>query len=235
MNRKDLGVIAKSAAMTMLVTLPILLPAAVSAGPDPVAELGLAEQAPELEVAGATVTVALGKDHYKAGEAIALVATVKNPTDAAVHVAATVQLVRIPYSSPMSRMRAMPTSTFEAPLVVDLKPGETRIVRLKTKVKMGNGDAAQLVASAGDAQVILATVAIGERPKSPFDGPPVGIAMVRPRSDIEAAEPVALPEADEIVAPEVLPTPDAPTGSLGGLGLQNPAEAAAPAIATVEK
>ncbi|PKN56414.1 MAG: hypothetical protein CVU56_16390 [Deltaproteobacteria bacterium HGW-Deltaproteobacteria-14] len=230
MNRRDLAIIAKSAAMTMLVTLPILLPAAVSAGPDPIAQLGLAEQAPELEVAGATVTLALAKDHYKAGEAIALVATVRNPTDVAVHVAAKVQLVRIPYNSPISRMRSMPTTTFEAPVVLDLKPGETRVVHLETKVEMGDGDAAQLVASAGDAQVILATAAIGQRPKSPFDGPPTGLGREVPSGDGDA--PVALPEGGALPIPAVLPTP---TEAAAGLQRLAPAPPAAPAVAKLEE
>ncbi|TNF25147.1 MAG: hypothetical protein EP329_23665 [Deltaproteobacteria bacterium] len=222
MTRHDLAVIAKSAALSMLLTLPVLLPAAVSAGPEKIVQLGLAEHAPTLKVGGAELTVALGKPHYAAGEAIVMVATATNPTDAPVHIAATVQLVRVPYSSPMSRMRAMPTSTHEAPVVLDLKPGETRVVRLKTHVKMGNGDSAQILASAKgqEHQVILAAAGIGERPKDPMGLGNVELIPVAPIAPDAQDMPVAEPEVPTAPAEPTSADAEVPT---------------APAVAAVEK
>lgn len=223
MIRNDLAVIAKSAALSMLLTLPVMLPAAVNAGPDKIVQLGLAEHAPIVKIAGAELKVALGKPHYKAGETIAMVATATNPTDAPVHLEAKVQLVKVAFSSPMSRMRAMPVSTFEAPIVLDLKPDETRVVRLPTKVKMGTGDSAQVVASAKGQgnMIVLASAAIGERPKDPMGlGNNVRLVPVLPNAPNAPTAPIA--------APEVPTPPAAPTSAAA------PSAPAVPTLAAVE-
>ncbi len=163
MSWSDFKVITLSAALTMMVGVPLLLPAVVTAGPGDA--LVLVEQPPALELSGCSVAARLAKDKYEAGEAVEIIATVTSGAKATVKLPLHVTLMNQPYSPPFSRMMMPPMAAWEHDLIVEVAPGEVKEIRLKTKFKGGDGATVSVLAGAQGkdaAAVNLASAFIGE-------------------------------------------------------------------------
>lgn len=188
MKSKDLKVILTTAALTAALVVPIAWPGHVTAVSEDDPARTVVDN-PTFKVDGCDVSVRSAKP----GDPSKLVVTVHNPSKRKAKMVASLQLVVVGNGPRMARMAPRPTVEWKKKLVAKLAPGETKVLKRSTKVKLGRGSRAMLRVVNGDETHIAASWRMPWRSRAKLPPPVMPVAQQAAPELVQAqAEPLVL-------------------------------------------
>ncbi len=129
-----------------------------------------AKQRTELEIAGCRFVLQADKAEYNPGETPVLTLLATNLTERPIEAKAKLQILAMTPPSPMSRVLAMPQPVWSHDCLVDLRPGQTKQLELKTDAKLAANSQLTITMAAEDKTARLETLLVaGAEPQRPGD------------------------------------------------------------------
>lgn len=202
---QDVSLIAATAILTALLAGPLLGPGTADAV-DEAAQPSAPAAVPVLSSDGYRLSLTLDRESYEPGQAPVVLFKAVNGGDRTAQVEARVRMKTLDPGSRASRMPPRPTERFSESISLKLAPGETKILRLPTEVKLEAGSTSLFEIESGKAQVLAKDVTLPLLDDVPFAvrGRPLPAEQApetTPRGALRD-RPLSLLRADYLVEPE---------------------------------